>query len=132
MNEDDNDKSAVAQARSWLRRDPGPDAWSNLAACYATRKPPDLKRARRWYRRAALKGHDAGLFEYGLMLLLGEGGPRRPANGRRYLERAAALGYIPALDVLSYAFSEGGYGYRRSPSHAKRFEELARRARERI
>jgi TPR repeat protein len=93
------------------------------------RKPPDLKRARRWYRRAALKEHHIGLFEYGLMLLEGEGGPKRPANGRRYLERAAALGYIPALDVLSYAFSEGGYGYRRSPSRAKRFKEATRRAR---
>src|SRR2546427_3878113 len=62
------DKSALSYARSWVRRSPGPDAWSNLAAVYATKEPPDLKRARSWYRRAALKGHDRGLFEYGLML----------------------------------------------------------------
>ena len=75
------DKSALSYARSWVRRSPGPDAWSNLAAVYATKEPPDLKRARSWYRRAALKGHDRGLFEYGLMLIQGEGGPKRPAQG---------------------------------------------------
>src|SRR5262249_22789413 len=96
------DKSALAFARSWVRRSPGPDAWSNLAAVYATREPPDLKRARFWYRRAALKGHDRGLFEYGLMLIEGEGGPKRPAQGRRYLERAAAFGHVDALKTLEY------------------------------
>jgi TPR repeat protein len=94
MNEDD--KSATLFGRAWVRRSPGPAAWSNLAAVYATKRPPDLKRARRWYRRAALKGHDRGLFEYGLMLIQGEGGPKRPAQGRRYLERAAALGQLDA------------------------------------
>ena len=32
------------------------------------------------------------------MLIQGEGGPRRPAQGRRYLERAAELGQISALE----------------------------------
>ena len=128
-NQKAEDKTCLASARAWLRRSPGPDAWSNLAACYATRNPPDLKKARRWYRRAALKRHDVGSFEYGIMLLEGEGGPKRPANGRRYLEHAASLGYIPALDVLAYAFSEGAYGYRRSSKRAKQFERAAQRAR---
>src|SRR5215831_3497106 len=101
----DEEKSFLEYARSWVRRSPGPAAWSNLAAVYATKESPDLKRARSWYRRAALKGHDRGLFEYGLMLIQGEGGPKRPAQGRRCLERAAALGQIDALRVLSYALS---------------------------
>ena len=126
MNED---KSALAYARSWLRRSPGPDAWSNLAAVYATKQPPDLKRARGWYRRAALKGHATGLFEYGLMLIEGEGGPKRPAQGRRYLERAAELGQISALEVLAYALSEGGYGYRRSRNRARQLKGMLRRLR---
>src|SRR5215510_3788521 len=100
-------KSALEYARSWVRRSPGPAAWSNLAAVYATKQPPDLKRARHWYRRAALKGHDRGLFEYGLMLIQGEGGPARAAQGRRHLERAASLGQIDALKVLAYALARG-------------------------
>jgi TPR repeat protein len=123
------DESALAYARSWLRRSPGPDAWSNLAAVYATKQPPDLKRARSWYRRAALKGHATGLFEYGLMLIQGEGGPKRPAQGQRYLERAAELGQISALEVLSYALSEGAYGYRRSRRRARQVTGALRRAR---
>jgi TPR repeat protein len=95
------DKAALGYARSWVRRAPGPETWSNLAAVYATRQPPDLKRARHWYRRAALKGHDRALFEYGLMLVQGGGGPKRPALGRRYLERAAALGQADARKVLA-------------------------------
>ncbi len=122
------DRSALAIARSWLRRSPGPDAWSNLAAVYATKHPPDLRRARQWYRRAALNRHERGLFEYGLMLIHGEGGPKRPVQGRRYLERAAALGQIDALKVLAYALSEGAYGYRKSSTRAKMVEQRLRRA----
>jgi TPR repeat protein len=94
-------RSTISRAQSWAYRSSDPWAWSNLAAVYATAEPPDLKRSRHWYRRAALKGHDRGLFEYGLMLIQGEGGPKRPAQGRRYLERAAALGQIDALKVLA-------------------------------
>ena len=130
MNEED--KSALAYARAWIRRSPGPAAWSNLAAVYATKQPSDLKRARHWYRRAALKGHDRGLFEYGLMLIQGEGGPKRPAQGRRYLERAAALGQVDALKVLAYALSHGGYSYQPSRSGAKTVKQALRRALSRL
>jgi TPR repeat protein len=126
MNQED--KASLAYARAWIRRSPEPAAWSNLAAVYATKHPPDLKRARKWYRRAALKGHDRGLFEYGLMLIQGEGGPRRPAYGRRYLERAAALGQLDALKVLASALSNGGYSYRPSPTKANRVKQALRRA----
>src|SRR6185503_1696244 len=124
-----SDESALAYARAWLRRSPGPEAWSNLAAVYATKQPPDLKRARSWYRRAALKGHATGLFECGLMLIQGEGRPTRPAQGRRYLERAAELGQLSALEVLSYALSEGAYDYGQSRRRARQVKGALRRAR---
>ena len=126
MNEED--QAALTYARAWVRRFPEPAAWSNLAAAYATKQPPDLKRARQWYRRAALKGHDRGLFEYGLMLIQGEGGPKRPAQGRRYLERAAAIGQLDALKVLAWALSKGGYSYEPSPARAKSVNQALRRA----
>ena len=94
------DKAALVYAQSWLRRSPGPDAWANLAAAYATESPPDLKRARRWYLRAARCGHPRGLFEFGLMLVQGEGGPKRQRRGFHYLRRAAALGQDDARKVL--------------------------------
>jgi TPR repeat protein len=125
MNEED--KAALAHARAWIRRSSEPAAWSNLAAVYATRQSPDLKRARHWYRRAALRGHDRSLFEYGLMLIQGEGGPKRPKQGRRYLERAAELGQVDALKVLAYSLSNGGYSYEPSRSRAKTMKRALRR-----
>jgi hypothetical protein len=124
----EDDRAALAFARGWVRRYPGPDAWSNLAAVHATKQPANLKLARKWYRRAALKGHDRGLFEYGLMLIQGEGGPKRPAQGRRYLERAAAIGQLDALKVLAAALTKGGYSYRPSPSRAKSVNKALQRA----
>jgi TPR repeat protein len=95
---------------------------------YATRQPPDFKRARQWYRRAALKGHARGLFEYGLMLIQGEGGPKRRAQGRRYLERAATLGQVDALKVLAHALSKGDFSYQASRTRAKPVKQALRRA----
>jgi TPR repeat protein len=115
-------------ARAWLRRSPGPDAWSNLAACYATKQPPDLKRARHWYRRAALKGNERGMFEYGLMLIQGEGGAKRPTHGRRYVERAAAAGQVDALKVMAYALSTGAFSFRPSRIRARAAKRALRRA----
>jgi TPR repeat protein len=132
MEAKEESESALAFARRWVRRSSEPAAWSNLAAVYATRQPPDLKRARRWYRRAALKGHDRGMFEYGLMLIQGEGGPKRPAQGRRYLGRAAALGQIDALKVLAHALSHGQYSYQPSRTRAQAVKRALRRALSRL
>ena len=123
-----DDRQALNYARSWLRRSPGPDAWANIAAVHATKQPRNLKRARYWYRRAALRGHHRGLFEYGLMLIDGEGGPRRAASGRQYLERAAAAGQIDAMKVLAYALSTGAYSYSRQPTRAARAKRALRLA----
>lgn len=122
------DEEFLQFAKLWLRREPGPHAWANLAAVHATKQPRNLKRARYWYRRAALQGHHRGLFEYGLMLIDGEGGPKRPALGRQYLERAAAVGQIDAMKVLAHALSKGGYSYSPNPRRAVRAKRLLRLA----
>jgi TPR repeat protein len=122
------DENGLQYARSWLRREPGPDAWANLAAVHATKLPRNLKRARYWYRRAALRGHHRGLFEYGLMLIDGEGGPKRPALGRRYLERAAAVGQVDAMKVLAHALSSGGHSYRPNARRAVKAKRALRLA----
>jgi len=67
------------------------------------------------------------MFEYGLMLIQGEGGPKRPAQGRRYLERAAGLGQIDALKVLADALSYGSYGYQPSRTRASAVKRTLRR-----
>jgi TPR repeat protein len=72
------------------------------------------------------------LFEYGLMLIQGEGGPKRPAQGRRYLERAADLGQVDALKVLADALSNGGYSYQASRARAKQIKRALRRALSRV
>jgi TPR repeat protein len=72
------------------------------------------------------------MFEYGLMLIQGEGGPKRPAQGRRYLERAAAAGDIDALKVLAHALSKGGFSYRPSRTRAKPVQRALRSALERL
>lgn len=92
----EDEKPTLAYARRWLRRSPGPDAWANLAAVYATKRRPDLKRARQWYWRAARAGHRHALFEYGLMLMQGEGGAKRQRRGLDCVRRAAALGDVSA------------------------------------
>lgn len=132
MESKEESESVLAFARRWVRRSSEPAAWSNLAAVYATNQPPDLKRARRWYRRAALKGDNRGLFEYGLMLIQGEGGPKRPAQGRRYLERAAALGQLDALKVLAYALSHGQCSFERSRVRAQAAKRALRQALSRV
>jgi len=72
------------------------------------------------YSRAARKGEPTALFEYGLMLIDGEGGPKNPARGRRLVERAAANGNINALRVLAAAYDEGLLTFKRSTSRAER------------
>jgi TPR repeat protein len=68
------------------------------------------------------------MFEYGLMLIEGEGGPKRPAQGRRYLERAAAFGQVNALKVLAHALSKGGFSYQASRARATPVKQALRRA----
>lgn len=107
---------AYARRQAYGSRDPF--WWCNLGATYATRVPPDLVRSRWWYRRAARAGHVRAWFEYGLMLVQGEGGPTRAAQGRRLIERAAAAREIDALRVLAHAYKTGSLTFQMSEAKA--------------
>ena len=115
-----DDDSVLQHARRWAYRRKTPESWSDLAAVYATRTSPNLARARKWYSRAARKGEPTALFEYGLLLIDGEGGPKNAARGRRLVERAAASGNINALRALAAAYDEGLLTFKRSTSRAER------------
>lgn len=127
-----NDDSVLAYARRKAYRSSDPAWWAGLGAAYATCNPPDLKRARQWYRRAALRDDVRAQFEYGLMLINGEGGPRRPAAGRRRLERAAKAGDVDALKVLTHAYRHGAFSYQRSAVKARLTARALRAAQARL
>jgi TPR repeat protein len=63
--------------------------------------PLDPHLARLWYSRAAERGHADAQFNYGLMLILGEGGPVDQDNGLEWIRRAAAQDDHAALRYLS-------------------------------
>jgi TPR repeat protein len=118
----------MAWARNRAYRSDDPMWWSNLAAMYATTVPARMNLARKWYGKAAHAGDPRGLFEYGLMLLDGEGGPGSPRRGRTYLKRAARLGQIDALKVLAHTYAQGERGFPVSRARAKRLSARLRRA----
>lgn len=63
--------------------------------------PLDPRLGRLWYGRAAEGGHADAQYNYGLMLLFGEGGPAEPEGGKEWLGRAAAQGDTDAIDYLT-------------------------------
>ena len=63
--------------------------------------PLDPSLGRLWYSRAAERGHADAQFNYGVMLIFGEGGPAEPDNGLKWVRRAAAQGDRAALRYLS-------------------------------
>src|SRR6185295_14502323 len=64
----------------------------------------DLSLARHWYSRAAERGHADAQYNYGLMLIEGEGGPPDPASGLEWVRRAVAQDDESALDFISHYF----------------------------
>jgi TPR repeat protein len=52
----------------------------------------DHVQARRLFRAAAERGHPLGQYNLAMMLVHGEGGPRRPAEAQALLRRAADNG----------------------------------------
>lgn len=77
-------------------------AQRDLGCCYATGDdgwPRDPSLGRHWYGRAATSGHADAQYNYGLMLLYGEGGPADP-SGHEWIQRAAAQNDSGALHYL--------------------------------
>lgn len=70
-------------------------AQRDLGCCYATGEEAIVRSpvlARYWYGRAARAGHADTQYNFGCMLLHGEGGPREPAAGLAWIRRAAGRG----------------------------------------
>lgn len=61
----------------------------------------NLKLAAQWMKRAAASGSAPAAFNYGMMLMRGDGVEKNIAEGKRYLQQAAAQKFPPALQVLS-------------------------------
>lgn len=77
-------------------------AQRDLGCCYATGDdgwPLDPVLGRLWYGRAAAAGHADAQYNFGLMLLDGEGGPADP-SGDEWIHRAAAQSDPSALNYL--------------------------------
>ncbi|MGE3397507.1 MAG: tetratricopeptide repeat protein [Sphingomonas sp.] len=82
-----------------------------------------LVEAREWYRRASDGGSVEGMNNYATTLLLGIGGPRNEAEGRRLRELAAERGSQAARMSLAERYLGGAEGYPNNPSRA--FELMA-------
>ena len=121
-------ESALKYARKWAYRSDDPTSWSNLAAAYATASSPRLALARKWYAKAAHRRDPRGMFEYGLMLLHGEGGAVDLRRGRKWLQAAARVGQIDALKVLCHALQHGEFGFLWSPQRLRAPRQALRRA----
>lgn len=78
----------------------------------------DLAAGRIYYGLAAKQGEGSAQYEYGLMLLNGEGGPVMFEEGRLWLERSAEAGYEDAARVLGIFFNGGALGFPRDPEQA--------------
>jgi len=63
--------------------------------------PLDLRLGRLWYSCAAERGHADAQYNYGLMVINGEGGPADESSGLEWVRRAAAQNDEAALHYLS-------------------------------
>lgn len=83
-----------------------------------------------YYRKAAEQGDVDGMFGYGVMLAAGEGVKKNPLDGRRWINKAAELGHLQAINVIAQAYLTADLGLtdndRNSPD-ALRWVELAAR-----
>ncbi len=68
--------------------------------------PVDQRLGRHWYGRAAEQAHADAQYNFGLMVLLGEGGPKDCGAGMEWIRRAATNGDDDAITYLSQTASE--------------------------
>ena len=100
------------------------EAQSALASFLATTSPPDLVQSRHWFLKAAQQASPTAMYELGFMMLLGEGGPAAPAEGVRWLEKAACTASYTAEDarrLLSDIYKNGQYGLEKNDELAHRW-----------
>lgn len=99
----------------------------NVAASYALGEGirKNEERARIWYQRAANAGDESALYDLGMMLLEGQGGPRDLRRGQTLLLEAATVGNAMAQKILSYAYRDGEWGFPVEPAQAEHWRKLA-------
>jgi hypothetical protein len=85
------------------------DAQRALGCFYATGDdgfPKDEVLGRLWYGRAAAQGHADAQYNYGTMLLYGEGGPADREAAKDFIRRAAAQGDPCAIHFIENCSDE--------------------------
>jgi len=85
----------------------------NLGVMYATNGRYEA--AQHWYRKAALRGHREASYNLGLLLLVGQGGPRDEIRAVRWIDNAATRG-LPEAHYLLGRLNYEGRGVARDPA----------------
>ncbi len=102
-------------------------AQRDLACKYATGDglEQNLQLARSLYLQASEGGHPDAQFNAGLMLILGEGGPKSISEGVRWIELAAENGETVAIQFLIYSFRSDGHGIPIDEKKAHSWEQIS-------
>jgi TPR repeat protein len=85
---------------------------------------PDLQMAAFWFAHAADNAHPLGMYEYGMVNLLGLGAVQNTAQGVEWLSRAAETGNSNALVALGVTYMTG-QGLAKDEVKAKGYFEKA-------
>ncbi len=81
--------------------------------------------AEQWFRKAAERGLDWGMYNLATLLALGEGGvPQDRLQALHWLRRAADLGHAKSLNLLG-GFYEDGWEVRRDRAIAREYYQKA-------
>ena len=84
-----------------------------------------------YYRKAAEQDDADGMFGYGVMIAAGEGLKKKdPAEGRRWIQKAAERGHLQAVNVMAQAYLKAELGLAdtdRSTAEALRWIQQAAR-----
>jgi len=69
---------------------------------------PSQSLAERWFRKAAERGLDWGMYNLGTLLTLGQNGVRQDKHEAFYwFEKAAALGHVKSINILGGFYEDG-------------------------
>ena len=104
--------------------DPERDLDTDLLLAMPAWLAGDHRQALRHFRAAASRGNSHGQYHLSMMLMLGEGGPRRPTEAVAWMRRAAHSGLAPA-QVEWAEWHEQGRHVRRLPRLAFHWYALA-------
>lgn len=106
------------------------DAQYALAAAYATGEGgrKNLTQAVRWYRKAAKSGHGEAQYNLALMYWFADGVHRDVERCHAWMAKAARNREMWALRLLSEAYRDGVFGYRKNTRSAKHWTALYKKA----